>query len=131
MIHFICHYILFCSFSTAERDSEVQARAATGAQTRAAWLQRVAGDDRVGAEFHLPTTTARHPNQTDLQAALLPERQSTAHCEMVQGQGGIVQVQLSHEQRRRRRLNGDSRLQTGGQRQISLCGHQQARQGRN
>lgn len=80
------------SFSTAERNSEVQTRAASCTQTRTAWLQRVAGDDRIGTELHVPATTTCHPDQANLQAALLFERQSTTHRKMVQGQGGIVQI---------------------------------------
>jgi len=67
----------------------------------------VVGDDRVGAELHVPVATTCHTDQADLQTALLSERQSTAHREMVQGQRRIIQVQLSHEQRRWRRHNGD------------------------
>lgn len=61
-------------FSIAERNSKVQARAASGTQTRTSRLQCVAGDDRVGAELHLPAATTCHADQTDMQATLLSER---------------------------------------------------------
>jgi len=43
------------------------------------------GDDRIGTKLHLLVATTRYPNPTDLQVALLLERQSTANREMVQG----------------------------------------------
>lgn len=66
--------MFFHPFSTAERNSKIQARVASGTQTRTARLQCMAGDDRVGAELYLPATTTCHPDQADMQAALLPER---------------------------------------------------------